>query len=537
MLAGRTSAVTHLRFQSAPAIAGGRCPVLCRHGRQCARFNPRPPLLAGDARWPPARGSWPARFNPRPPLLAGDAATLAVAKAFADVSIRARHCWRAMPRALQRLATSWKFQSAPAIAGGRCASRPTMASRCACFNPRPPLLAGDAGPARRRRGRHHCFNPRPPLLAGDAPPPASRRRISSFNPRPPLLAGDAPAMSARKPIRKVSIRARHCWRAMLAPGASRNQGQESFNPRPPLLAGDAGRTSVQTADKIVSIRARHCWRAMPPTPPNSFSARPFQSAPAIAGGRCLQPPAPGPHDRRFNPRPPLLAGDAALAKRSNLPGGVSIRARHCWRAMRAGAKASGTLSQFQSAPAIAGGRCHHYGCWSCRLICFNPRPPLLAGDASIRAGVLDERDVSIRARHCWRAMRRRPPPMPTGRAVSIRARHCWRAMPTSAATAAPPSTFQSAPAIAGGRCRGRWHGDKGLSSFNPRPPLLAGDARKMYAGLLAISVSIRARHCWRAMPAQAADRISDAWFQSAPAIAGGRCASLPMHCKPMALCS
>ena len=37
------------------------------------------------------------------------------------------------------------FQSAPAIAGGRC------------------------GAARRRPARHHRFNPRPPLLAGDAP--------------------------------------------------------------------------------------------------------------------------------------------------------------------------------------------------------------------------------------------------------------------------------------------------------------------------------------------------------------------------------
>ena len=159
----------------------------------------------------------------------------------------------------------------------------------------------------------------------------------------------------------------------------------------------------------VSIRARHCWRAMPAITLWTLMAALFQSAPAIAGGRC---PVSGPLTdtqlRGFNPRPPLLAGDA--------PGMPMLLA---------------SPFMFQSAPAIAGGRCR----WSLRLsrgivLCFNPRPPLLAGDAP-GEGRYDHSQS----------------------AVSIRARHCWRAMPlTSRNTSTSLAMFQSAPAIAGGRC-------------------------------------------------------------------------------------
>ena len=60
------------------------------------------------------------------------------------VSIRARHCWRAMLGQIAQRINANLFQSAPAIAGGRCPVRCGL--RCCgwCFNPRPPLLAGDA---------------------------------------------------------------------------------------------------------------------------------------------------------------------------------------------------------------------------------------------------------------------------------------------------------------------------------------------------------------------------------------------------------
>ena len=136
--------------------------------------------------------------------------------------------------------------------------------------------------------------------------------------------------------------------------------------------------------------------------------------------------------------------------------------------------------------------------------------------------------VSIRARHCWRAMRTGTFRLFGNDSVSIRARHCWRAMhqqlrpmlgrgcfnprpPLLAGDALQHwnhislnQLFQSAPAIAGGRCP---PSSRALacvpSCFNPRPPLLAGDA------LIIFGV-----------------RVTPSMFQSAPAIAGGRCPSL-----------
>ena len=132
------------------------------------------------------------------------------------VSIHARHYWRAMPQALRSIRFPGGFQSTPAITGGRCCSggswggqrrvsiharhywrampstAQTMFSAPACFNPRPPLLAGDAKTPRQSSQRSASFNPRPPLLAGDASHCGVRQwRGTGFNPRPPLLAGDA----------------------------------------------------------------------------------------------------------------------------------------------------------------------------------------------------------------------------------------------------------------------------------------------------------------------------------------------------------
>ena len=132
----------------------------------------------------------------------------------------------------------------------------------------------------------------------------------------------------------------------------------------------------------------------------------FQSAPAIAGGRC------------------------------RIPVGVFVN-----------------NEKFQSAPAIAGGRCQGAGGHTRASKRFNPRPPLLAGDAAkpylCPAGVA----VSIRARHCWRAMRAMTGDVVNGYEGSIRARHCWRAMRLDPVRSLGAFRFQSAPAIAGGRCQ------------------------------------------------------------------------------------
>ena len=156
-------------FQSAPAIAGGRCGVVHVHG------------------------IGPAGFNPRPPWLAGDASGESCASQRTQVSIRARHCWRAMPAPFQVSQSTPRFQSAPAIAGGRCLARAAEAYGVEMFQSAPAIAGG------------RCRQPE-----------RGRNSGPSFNPRPPLLAGDAQRRAATRPPAGVSIRARHCWRAMLA---------------------------------------------------------------------------------------------------------------------------------------------------------------------------------------------------------------------------------------------------------------------------------------------------------------------------------
>ena len=182
------------------------------------------------------------------------------------VSIRARHCWRAMRTFLACASPCFLFQSAPAIAGGRCIN-----SFARCWVVAVSIRA------------RHCWRAMPSSIG------TISASINCFNPRPPLLAGDAHQVVERwLACHPVSIRARHCWRAMPA------REQE-----------------MEIGPYSVSIRARHCWRAMPlANITKAIEQAEFQSAPAIAGGRCPDGGLPG------------------LS-----PYGVSIRARHCWRAM------------------------------------------------------------------------------------------------------------------------------------------------------------------------------------------------------------
>ena len=85
---------------------------------------------------------------------------------------------------------------------------------------------------------------------------------------------------------------------------------------------------------------------------------------------------------RFNPRPPLLAGESQVLRHAAPKTFVSIHARHCWRAN------------------------HH-----------------------AKALALVQIVVSIHARHCWRANRHSGYGWLIFHLVSIHARHCWRANP------------------------------------------------------------------------------------------------------------
>ena len=247
-----------------------------------------------------------------------------------------------------------------------------------------------------------------PAIAGGRISTATRGRYACrrFNPRPPLLAGESRDAWPPSRCSAVSIHARHCWRA---------------NPDEALDA---------LIEKLVSIHARHCWRANPRYPrPRCKSAR-FQSTPAIAGGRIWRSSAASAPVPSFNPRPPLLAGEsttwantAAATWFQSTPaiaGGritaapcpcaapvlVSIHARHCWRANHPHAPGRRIASLFQSTPAIAGGRIKIQQRNQARQNRFNPRPPLLAGESRQRAALgFANLEVSIHARHCWRANR------------------------------------------------------------------------------------------------------------------------------------
>ena len=163
----------------------------------------------------------------------------ALMDAVTDVSIHARHCWRANLKACSRAYCGAKFQSTPAIAGGRIEN-----------------------------------------------------------------------LRQKKEERVVSIHARHCWRANRFSGFA--------------LAAEVG----------VSIHARHCWRANPAMLCRPAGARPFQSTPAIAGGRidfvvgsCF------PHFVSIHARHCWRANQCAYGDGLAVAC-VSIHARHCWRANR-----------------------------------------------------------------------------------------------------------------------------------------------------------------------------------------------------------
>jgi len=162
----------------------------------------------------------------------------------------------------------------------------------------------------------------------------------------------------------------------------------------------------------------------------------------------------------------------------------------------------GFSARFQSAPAIAGGRCRQRDAGCVEAGRFQSAPAIAGGRCHALKKAAKAADVSIRARHCWRAMRRNRSVADAWANVSIRARHCWRAMRRVTALLHPAC-------IVSIRARHCWRAMpmarrfscSAGSGFNPRPPLLAGDAPVVAWMHGAQRVSIRARHCWRAMPA------------------------------------
>ena len=182
----------------------------------------------------------------------------------------------------------------------------------------------------------------------------------------------------------VSIHARHYWRAMR--GATKSCGclmKVSIHARHYWRA--MRRFAVlRSCAQHVSIHARHYWRAMRVESHSALFPTLFQSTPAITGGRCCE------------------------VRAAQVVTNVSIHARHYWRAMHSMARPFACISvSFNPRPPLLAGDASRWLTLAASSCCFNPRPPLLAGDAHAAALFWYEpREVSIHARHYWRAMPR-----------------------------------------------------------------------------------------------------------------------------------
>ena len=214
-----------------------------------------------------------------------------------------------MPQQQSQRLQAAEFQSTPANTGGRCAHAPARNRRHRGFNPRPPILAGDASGAAAEAARVK-FQSTPANTGGRCcrQYPACAR-CGRFNPRPPILAGDAlKAGDVQGAVEFQSTPANtggRCAIHFIARGSV-----FGFNPRPPILAGDARANKAAQQKKEVSIHARQYWRAMPALTPMLVRLAEFQSTPANTGGRCWRWRKARAQAGSFNPRPPILAGDA-----------------------------------------------------------------------------------------------------------------------------------------------------------------------------------------------------------------------------------
>ena len=177
----------------------------------------------------------------------------------------------------------------------------------------------------------------------------------------------------------------------------------------------------------------------------------------------------------FNPRPPLLASEPLDALVGLISEGVSIHARHYWRASRFESDLRFGHHPFQSTPAITGERAAIQATAALMASLFQSTPAITGERA---ANPL----LSLLPNVWFQST-----PAITGE----RARIGMMAMVGG-------KEFQSTPAITGERAHGGQAAARGPPGFNPRPPLLASEPRITMDQWRALPVSIHARHYWRA---------------------------------------
>ena len=161
-----------------------------------------------------------------------------------------------------------------------------MAAFFECFNPRPPLLAGES-PSKNGIPLAVMFQSTPAIAGGRIFTTSRRSTPPNWFQSTPAIAGGRIAIGQLRTahFHAVSIHARHCWRANPAVTAAGAKATTGFNPRPPLLAGEStldarnlmSLESFNPRPPLLAGESTSTWRPMP--------LRQFQSTPAIAGGR------------------------------------------------------------------------------------------------------------------------------------------------------------------------------------------------------------------------------------------------------------
>ena len=268
----------------------------------------------------------------------------------------------------------------------------------------------------------------------------------------------------------VSIHARHCWRT------------NTYR-------------AVACWLQFVSIHARHCWRTNRAGGGGTSSRSCFNPRPPLLADKHRVLMRKSYCHECFNPRPPLLADELIEAA-----------------AMKA-------FKQFQSTPAIAGGRTMMAGT-TLDVTLFQSTPAIAGGRTKIIHLAGFGGLVSIHARHCWRTNKGKC--TSHGRSAGFNPRPPLLAdEPEQARAMGRSGTFQSTPAIAGGRTF-----DVAIMDGTTWVSIHARHCWRTNDALLntsaAVEVSIHARHCWRTNKAMAQDKRETKAFQSTPAIAGGR---------------
>ncbi len=252
-------------FQSTPPVAGRRCFFGFMHRTRREAFQSTPPVAGRRCRF--------GLLSPKYPTV---------------VSIHASRCWEAMQGLRARKEYLGWFQSTPPVAGRRCLTTTKTHTRGSnSFNPRLPLLGGDAATVR---------GARTPLAFQSTPPVAGRRCQKAeeiiqgpimFQSTPPVAGRRCRQQLARhQDNSKVSIHASRCWEAMHTKSGI-NTNIRQFQSTPPV----AGRRCSAHPDRrprplSVSIHASRCWEAMPWRVILRMFTRAFQSTPPVAGRRC-----------------------------------------------------------------------------------------------------------------------------------------------------------------------------------------------------------------------------------------------------------